>query len=61
MNPNTPHDTADDDTDGHKYVPVDERVPAGEAPPAGADDDEDDPDDTEGHKRYRYNVGVAFD
>jgi hypothetical protein len=53
----TPNDVPDDDTEGHRFVPVDERAPVGDTPPAESGDD----DDTEGHKLYRFNVGVEFD
>jgi hypothetical protein len=52
-----------DDTEGHRFVPPEERPLVGDTPEVKtADDDgDDDPDDTEGHKAYARNVGANFD
>ncbi len=57
-------DSPDDDTDGHRFVPTEERLPIADTTHTDTDDDDDDdpedPDDTDGH-RLSYNVGVGFD
>ena len=50
MSDNTTNDTSDDDTEGHRFVPIDERAPVIDTPLAEAAD-EDLSEDTEGHRR----------
>ena len=53
-------DDTETDTEGHRYVPSDERPSVGDTPEAQVADG-DEPDDTEGHRLYARNVGANFD
>jgi hypothetical protein len=46
-----------DDTEGHRFVPPEERPSVGDTPEAK----DDDGDDTEGHRYLARNVGASFD